>query len=145
MNTDPVKHRLGRRGAFLLTGGIVWILEALWLIRHHQTVPGVWLLSHGWKVQAVAWAVTGCLAVRYAFRRAGRDAPGWSALAVMGLFVVGVVGDNIAQAVFRGDWWGTYDAALSGGINFGILSWIIIVSGWREPVEMPSFEKGADR
>ena len=144
MTPTPVRHRLGRRGAFLLTGGIVWILESLLVVRHHEPSPGVWLLSHGWQAQSVAWFVTGLIAVWFAFRRQGRDAPGWTALSIMGSFVVAVVCDTIAEAVTRGDWWGTVDAVLAGGINFGVLSWLIIASGWREPVEMPSFEKGAD-
>ena len=145
MTPTPVRHRLGRRGAFLLTGGIVWVLESLWLIRHHQPTPGVWLLSHGWVLQSVAWGVTGLVAAWFAFRRAGRDAPGWTALSVMGLFVVAVIGDNVAESISRGDWWGTLDAVLSGGINFGILTWLIIAAGWREPVPMPDFEGGADQ
>jgi len=145
MSIQSVRHTLGKRGAFLLSGGIVWILEALMVLRHHAPVPGVWLLSHGWAIQAFAWAVCGLLAVRYAFHRTGRDAPGWSALCAMGVFVVAVIGDAIAEAIVRGDWWGTVDAALSGGINFGVLSWVIIASGWPEPVKMPTFDKGPDQ
>lgn len=49
MTPTPVRHRLGRRGAFLLTGGIVWVLEALVFWRApHTPIPHEFLLSHWW-------------------------------------------------------------------------------------------------
>lgn len=134
MDTRPVQRRLGRRGAFLLIGGIVWVLEAVLTYRHHEPTPGFWLLSHGWQFQCAAWAITGSIAIWSAFRRQGADATGWVALYAMGAFAAIAIADGAIEIALHGSLSDLFDVLLEGGINYGILGWIIVASGWREPV-----------
>lgn len=133
MNTDPVRHRLGRRGAALLTLGIIWVISGIQDIYHHPPIiPNWWLYSHTpWWAQAAGWIITGAVACWAAFQRQGRDAIGWVAVYIMSAFALLVYGDAIAESVGDASF---VDVMLSGWRNIGFVVLIAIMSGWREPV-----------
>lgn len=144
--TDPRRYQLhlrllGRRGAALLVGGIMWILLGIRVIRHHAPVPGSWLLSHGWQVQAAAWIVAGIIAWWYAWRT--DDAPGWwVGMYPMAAWVILVITEICLRAAIDHQWGALFDALDSGGINYGIVGWIVIMAGWREDRRPRRLPKG---
>jgi len=133
VDTQPVRHLLGRRGAALLIIGIIWILEGVSDLLHHPgSVPGYWLYSHTpWWLQAAGWIITGLGACHQAFRAQGRDAPGWVAVQVMAIYALAVYADAAVEAI------GTprlTDVALSGIRNVAFVGLIFVMAGWREPI-----------
>lgn len=132
-NVTPVRHRLGRRGAALLTLGIIWVLSGINdILDHPRAVPGYWLYSNTpWWLQAAGWIVTGLVACWAAFQRQGRDTIGWLSVYIMGFYALAVYADAVAEAAggphFK-------LIALSGVKNFAVVGLIVILSGWREPV-----------
>lgn len=133
MNPDPVRRRLGRRGAALLILGIIWVMSGVQDIHTHPApVPNYWLYSNTpWWAQAAGWIITGAIACWAAFLRQGRDAIGWVSVYVMAAFALVVYVDAVAEAI--GDP-GFVAVALSGVRNVAFVSLIAVLSGWREPV-----------
>lgn len=135
--TDPrryyvhVRTFLGRRGTFLALLGAVWVAQGVAAI----ATPGsssYMLLNNGGEWRAMAWVATGAIAIIYATRSQGEDAPGFLALYLMAAY----------RAVAYG--LGLFLWALPGGQEgdprgaIGLLSWlvvivaILVVAGWEE-------------
>lgn len=124
-------HRLGRRGAFLILVGAVWILRGWDLLVEpsdgellHQVV-----LSSA--ARGGAWIVTGTVAVLAAVRSTGRDGLGFVALVVMP-----------AVLLASHAWAGVQEALgepVAGATWSGVVRWaaviavVLIVAGWPEP------------
>lgn len=134
MNTDPVRHRLGRRGAYLLTAALVWWCEAGLILLTHTPVPRYTLLSRGWQIQCAAWLACGTVMAWSAFRRQGRDAPGWVAMYVMAAWIVLAIGDGLVETAVYGTGRELLVGVLRGCVQYGVLGWLVIASGWREPI-----------
>ena len=143
MNTDPVKHRIGRRGAALLILGIIWALSGVQDLLHHPGyVPGARLYSAApWWLQAAGWIITGVIACWSAFQRQGRDWIGWVAVYVMAVFAGAVYVDMVVEAVGTP---GLRDAILAGIRNYAFIGLIFVLSGWREPITFDTTDT-ADR
>lgn len=136
IRSAAARSRLGRRGAMLLTFGILWLSQGAGLILEHTHVqPGLFLTGHiPWWLRASGWLITGLVAVGYAVRRQGRDWPGWLALYVMAAFIVAVLVDRLLETMVAG---GDLRPVILSIIGNGALLAIIgIASGWREPVTL---------
>lgn len=139
---DPRHHyvhatsRLGRRGTVLTLLGIVWVLQGTTVLLAPSS-PTYYLLANFEVIRALGWMVTGVIAVAYAARPQGDDAPGFLALYIMAAYRVA------AYAVGFVAW------LIPGGLDgnprgvVGIFSWlvillaIVIIAGWHEPTRRP--------
>lgn len=129
------KRHLGRRGILLGLLGAIWVLQGVGVI-FTPASESYWLLAHGAGFRAAAWVATGLVAIAYAGRPQGDDAPGFLALYVMAGFRIVSYGIDTVRALLPGD-----DGNARGLI--GVLAWltvltvIIVISGWSEPEETP--------
>lgn len=142
MTPDPVRRRLGRRGASLLILGIIWVLSGVQdIVTHPHAIPGWWLWSHTpWQAQTAGWITTGAIACWGAFQQQGRDWIGWVAVYVMAFYAIVVYADAVIEAIGEQ----TFDqVALSGIRNVAFVGLILVLSGWREPVTFTGVQRGS--
>lgn len=135
---DPRRHYLrstaglGRRGTVLALLGIVWIAQGLTVLLAPSS-PTYYLLANFEPARAIGWIATGVVAVAYAARPQGDDAPGFLSLYVMAAYRV------VAYSAGFVAW------MIPGGVDgnprgiVGIFSWfvillaIVVIAGWHEP------------
>ena len=138
--TDPRRYgtwlrvRLGRRGSFLALLGVVWVLQGVAALTAPESSSYI-LLAAGEEWRGVAWITTGALAIAYAGRPQGEDAPGFLALYVMAAYRVAAYGLGLLLWLIPGGEPGNARGSI------GVLAWavviiaILIVAGWRENEE----------
>ena len=134
-------HRVGRRGAVLISYGILWCLFALATAAEpsrgsanllHERIPD--------RITAAIWLVTGLVAIVHAWAPPGRsDAPGFIALYLMPTFralsyVLGWIDSFDGHGGSARGW-------LAALFYVAFMSTIVIVAGWKEPAPEPD---GAD-
>jgi hypothetical protein len=120
---------LGRRGAILLSYGLVWVLVGFAQITSPQPdqrglkpLLEVWPLPvWGW-----LWVATGLVAIASAWMPQGLDWPGFLALPLMVLPWMG----SYAMAWISGEFPRGWVAAIVWG---AIAVPVLVVAGWREP------------
>ncbi|MEU5976400.1 hypothetical protein [Streptomyces sp. NPDC047315] len=123
------RSRLGRRGAYLVCLGTVWVLYGAGLLV--QPVPDTRGLRHvlalaPMDVWAWCWIVAGVVAVVAAWKPTGRDWPGFAALTVM--LVLWAL--SYAAAWAGGEYSrGWIAAAIWAAVGAGCA----VVAGWPEP------------
>lgn len=126
---------MGRRGAILCTLGILWMLIGLGIAVSGYTSPRpLALLAFFPHIQAVAWILTGAVAMVYAWKPQGDDAPGFLALYVM-------VGYRVFAYVVD---WGSGHPESMVGTTFWLVVMVMVytIAGWREQPVLTS--KGED-
>lgn len=137
------KDRIGKRGACLISVGVVWFMTGvmMFLDTTEDYIPGYYFYDHFYYIRAVAWVVSGIIAILFSWKPQGRDWPGWTAVMIMAVFRV--------LAYFQGwlhsmvadthDWRG-----LVGGLGFvGVAALLRITASWKEPDR--TIEKRDDR
>jgi len=135
---DPRHHylrattQLGRRGTVLALLGIVWIAQGLTVLLAPSS-PTYYLLANFELARAIGWIVTGVVAVAYAARLQGDDAPGFLALYVMAAFRVVAYSTEFVAWMIPGGAVGNPRGIV------GVFSWlvillaIVVMAGWHEP------------
>lgn len=125
-----LRRMLGRRGAILLSYGVVWALYGVGqLLRPLPDQRGIRLLLavlplNAW---AVCWIAVGCVAIVAAWMPTGADYLGFGALLVM---LVPWMLSYLAS------WWPLGDNPrgwISALLFLGIAAPVMVVAGWREP------------
>lgn len=126
--------RLGRRGAILLAYGALWLMfaYAIYTIPEQRAADplGRWMPPN---CRASLWALTGLVAVVYAFAKRRSDTPGFMALYVMptlmflsymAAWAYWLIGDPLG---FKLGW--------LQALSFVSLSVpIVVCAGWAEPI-----------
>ncbi|MEO5745787.1 MAG: hypothetical protein ABIQ53_14520, partial [Terracoccus sp.] len=107
--------------------------------------PTYFLLAHWAGARACVWIVTGLIAIAYARRRQGADAPGFLALYLMAAYRVAAYSLGFIHWLLPGD------GGDARGI-VGVFAWttvvilIIAISGWAEPNDLDHpRDNGSDR
>jgi len=121
-----VIERLGRRGAFLLTLGAVWILYGYALLT--APAPGhlghiLWIPLHAW---AWIWITGGFLGAVFAWCKAGRDGIGFA----------GIILPVLGWASGYTYTWLFYDQPrswINAAVWAAVSAMTIIAAGWPEP------------
>lgn len=123
---------LGRRGTVLALLGIVWIAQGLTALLAPSS-PTYYLLANFDPVRAAVWIGTGLVAIAYASRTQGDDAPGFLALYVMAAFRVVAYSVGFVAWIIPGGSDGNPRGVVGIFSWFVILLAIVIIAGWREP------------
>lgn len=129
-------RQIGRRGAVLLTYGILWIVVGLGVYGSagigqgllHELIPS--------QVRGALWVGTGLLAVVYAWRPRGMsDALGFAALYLAPAIRVLSYGVATILAALPGHHPGAYDNAWRFLVIYAaMVAGVAITSGWKEPI-----------
>ena len=140
---DPRRHYvratnyLGRRGVVLALLGVIWIFQGATVLLT-PPAPDYYLLSNFELARAVGWIVTGGIAIAYATRPQGDDAPGFLSLYVMAAFQAGAYAAGFVAWITPGG----ADGNPRGIV--GVFSWlvillaIVVMAGWHEPARQRS-------
>lgn len=129
--------RLGRRGAFLLCIGTVWVIYGTGVLQRGSRFgyfpPDVSaVLDSPW--WGVAWTATGLLGVACAFRRA----PGEDTAGFVGLQLPPLAWFLISIGSWVTSWFTDYGGAnywMSAAVWAAVLAAVYVVSGWPETPE----------
>lgn len=129
-------RQTGRRGAVLLTYGILWVVIGLGVYDSagigqgllHEMIPS--------QVRGALWITTGLLAIAYAWRPRGmNDALGFAALYLAPTVRVLSYGVATVLAALPGEHPGAYDNAWRFLVIYAaMVAGIAITSGWKEPI-----------
>lgn len=130
--------RLGRRGAFLLTMGAVWVLYGYALLTT-AAPPSLgrvlWIPLHTW---GWIWITGGSAAMLFSWtRKVGRDSIGF----------VGIIIPAVGWASGFVYTWMFYDAArswVSAAVWAAVSAMTIVVAGWPEPPQTHHGGSGGD-
>lgn len=139
---DPRYHyrratvRLGRRGTVLAVLGLVWVMQGVTVLVAPES-PTYYLISHFTLARALGWIVTGVVAILYAARPQGDDAPGFLSLYVMAAYRIVAYGAGFILWALPGGTEGN-PRGIIGAFSWGvILLSILVMAGWYETGRRP--------
>lgn len=139
---DPRRHykrataRLGRRGTVLALFGVVWVMQGITVLIAPES-PTYYLISQFTAVRAIVWIATGIVAIVYAARPQGDDAPGFLALYVMAAYRIVAYGAGFVLWALPGGTEGN-PRGIIGAFSWGvILLSILVMAGWHETGRRP--------
>lgn len=140
-------HQIGRRGAILLTMGILWLIIGLGSI--FDPTPGTQdLLVNAVpsEIRVSLWVTSALIAIGHAFRPPGTsDAVGFLALYAMPAY---------RAAMYLADWvdlfvpWGGpgYDRGfVTGAFYIALVTAVAICAGWKEPSHVATQTRLSER